>query len=1019
MDVVVQHAPRFSPVEAEDLAARIFGTSGKAEPLASERDQNFRLVDSDGRAFVLKIANATEQREILDFQNAALAHLATRSQSLLVPAVVLSLSGAPITSVPGADGGEHLVRLLTWVPGTVLARHSPHSEELLVSLGRRLGEMDRAFAGFSHPSMRRPLPWDLTGTPWIAAEAHRFEQICQRELIERTLDRFREVVLPRLDGLRRQVVHNDWNDHNVLVGPADVVGAVDFGDMIYSCTVADLATASAYAMMGKPDPIAAGAAIVRGYHESLPLTDEELHVLYDLICARLAISVTMTACQLAEAPGNEYLRISERGAWALLEQLAASNPTWAYFAFRHACGLPACPTTAALTAWLAANRDGFAPVMGYDLRTTPVVVLDLSVGSLDIPRPEIVQQTSLFSAHVDEVMRRSAATIGVGRYDEARLVYVTDLFRHTNNWYTENRTIHLGLDLFCPAGSPVYAPLDGVVHSIANNAAAGDYGPTIILEHRVDRGRLQFFTLYGHLSLESLSGLEPGKAVRRGDRLAWLGDPSVNGGWPPHLHIQIITDLLGRSGEFPGVAAPGEREIWLSLCPDANLIAGVPEERFPATPRSADALLDARRRRLGRNLSISYRRPIAMARGVRQYLFDRDGRRFVDCVNNVPHVGHNHPRVVEAAVRQLAVLNTNTRYLHESIVDYSERLGALMPEPLGVCFLVNSGSEANELALRLARAYTGHRDMVVVDHAYHGNTTSLVELSPYKFDGPGGTGAPPHVHKVVMPDVYRGPYRAADPQAGVRYGHEVRRAIERAESSGRRVAAFISESILGCGGQIVLPAGYLREAYAAVRAAGGVAIADEVQVGFGRVGTNVWGFETQGVTPDIVTLGKPIGNGFPLGAVVTRPEIADAFDNGMEYFNTFGGTQVACGAGLAVLDVMRDEALQPHALEVGTRLRRGLEGLMDRFSIIGDVRGLGLFLGVEMVRDRETLEPAAAEAEYVVNRLRDRGLLVSTDGPMHNVLKIKPPMPFSAEDADALVTALGDVLGESGAQVCP
>jgi 4-aminobutyrate aminotransferase-like enzyme len=669
-----------------------------------------------------------------------------------------------------------------------------------------------------------------------------------------------------------------------------------------------------------------------------------------------------------------------------------------------------------IAAWLTAHRAEIAPVMGHDLRHTPLVVFDFSVGSLDITRPEVVQNLPAFSDHVSRLMTDAGARFGIGRYDEARLVYVTELFRHPNNWRDENRTVHLGIDVFCEAGAPVYAPLDGAVHSVANNVAAGDYGPTIVLEHVVESGTLRFFTLYGHLSAASLDAMAPGRRVTAGERIAWLGDAAVNGGWPPHLHLQVVADMLGRKGEFPGVAAPGEREVWLSLCPDANLVAGVPADRMGSRPAAPAEILAERRRRLGPNLSLSYSPPITMARGYRQYLYDVDGRRFLDGVNNVPHVGHNHPRVVDAAARQLAVLNTNTRYLHEANVTYARRLCELMPPDLSVCYLVCSGSEANELALRLARAYTGHTDIVVLDGAYHGNTSSLVEISPYKFNGPGGAGPAPHVHAVMMPDVYRGPYRAGDRTAGARYAHEVARAIDRAAAGGRHVAAFICESLLGCGGQIVLPDGYLERAYAAVHAAGSVAIADEVQVGFGRVGTDVWGFDTQRVTPDIVTLGKPIGNGFPLGAVVTRPEVAAAFDNGMEYFNTFGGTQAACAVGLAVLDVMRDEGLQAHALEVGARLKRGLEAVMADFPIVGDVRGLGLFLGVELVSDRHSLAPAAAQASYVVNRLRDRGVLLSTDGPLHNVLKIKPPLPFSAADADHLVSVLRDVLAEDAAK---
>ncbi|MBM3262355.1 MAG: aminotransferase class III-fold pyridoxal phosphate-dependent enzyme, partial [candidate division Zixibacteria bacterium] len=385
---------------------------------------------------------------------------------------------------------------------------------------------------------------------------------------------------------------------------------------------------------------------------------------------------------------------------------------------------------------------------------------------------------------------------------------------------------------------------------------------------------------------------------------------------------------------------------------------------------------------------------------------------FVDAVNNVPHVGHSHPAVVRAGQRQMATLNTNTRYLHDHLVDYAERLCAFLPEPLCVCFFVNSGSEANDLALRLAQAYTGHRDMLILDGAYHGNLTSLIDISPYKFDGPGGRGAPSHVHKLLMPDPYRGVYKGYGRETGTAYARHVREKIDSLHAENRGVCAFIAESLLGCGGQIVLPDGYLAEAYAHVRNAGGVCIADEVQVGFGRVGTHFWGFETQGVIPDILTLGKPIGNGHPLGAVITTPEIADAFANGMEYFNTFGGNPVSCAIGMAVLDVMRDEGLQENAHRVGQGLMDGLRGLMDRHALIGDVRGLGFYIGAELVLDRDTLAPAGDQASYIANRMRDHGGLISTDGPLHNVLKIKPPMVFDRSNAEYLIGCLDRILRE-------
>jgi 4-aminobutyrate aminotransferase-like enzyme len=343
-------------------------------------------------------------------------------------------------------------------------------------------------------------------------------------------------------------------------------------------------------------------------------------------------------------------------------------------------------------------------------------------------------------------------------------------------------------------------------------------------------------------------------------------------------------------------------------------------------------------------------------------------------------------------------------------VHYAERLTATLPDPLSVCYFVNSGSEANDLALRLARAYTGGTDTIVVNGAYHGNLSSLIDISPYKFDGPGGQGSPPFVHKLIMPDGYRGPYKYDDPACGRKYADQVQTVLHQAGQSGRKVAAFICESLLSCGGQIVLPDGYLREVYQQVRASGGICIADEVQVGFGRVGSHFWGFETQDVIPDIVTMGKPIGNGHPLGAVVTTPKIADAFANGMEYFNTYGGNPVSCAVGLAVLETIEKEGLQAHAEQVGNLLKTGMKHLMAKHPVVGDVRGLGLFLGMELVQNRDTLEPAADIAEYIVEQAKGEGILLSTDGPFHNVLKIKPPLCFSEENTKRLVETLDKIL---------
>ena len=1009
--------PNFTLQDALRLADRSYGLHGEVRPLPSERDQNFYFRTESGSEFVLKIANAAERREVLDLQNSALEHLARHAASVSLPRLCRTVAGESIAAIEGTDGTAHFMRLLTYVPGKLLAQVNPHTKEILRSLGLALGTIDGALQDFAHPAAQRELKWDLKHASWIRDYVHYIGMASQRAIVERFLSRFDLNIAPALATLRTSVIYNDANDYNVIIGQGDpwtrkVIGVIDFGDMLHSYTVGELAVAAAYAMLDKSDPLTAAADIVAGYHQAFALTEHELELLYPLIRARLCISVTNSAYQRQVEPDNEYLVISERPAWALLERLEGVSEEFALCAFRHACGLAPSSRSPAVVEWLEDNADSIGRVVEPDLGVDKVAVLDLSFGSRDLGDLTDLSDVEALTRRLFGRIKAVGARVGVGKYNEARPLYTSELFRAEGNDGSEWRTVHLGLDLFMRAGSEVFAPLHGRIHSFCNNAGTLDYGPTIILEHNVSNDAPAFFTLYGHLSEDSLEGLYEGKPVKQGERIARIGNYPINGGWPPHLHFQIIVDMLGRAGEFPGVALPGQRDIWLSLSPDPNLITRIPEDRFPSDEMSAQEILDVRDSHLSPALSISYNEPLKIVRGVMQYLYDENGRTYLDAVNNVAHVGHCHPRVVRAGQEQMAVLNTNTRYLHEGLARYAERLCSTLPEPLRVCFFVCSGSEANELALRLARSHTRSAETIVIDAGYHGNTTSLIEISSYKFDGPGGTGAPPHVHKVPMPDLYRGQFKRSDPLAAENYTRHVSSAIEQIEHDGGRVGAFICESLLGCGGQIVLPDGYLEEVYQRVRKAGGVCIADEVQVGFGRVGSHFWGFETQRVVPDIVTMGKPIGNGHPLGAVVTTPEIAASFSNSMEYFNTFGGNPVSCAIGLAVLDVIESERLQENALKTGTRLMDELRDLMEEHPLIGDVRGLGLFVGIELVLDRETLAPAADQANYVVNRMKQRGILLSTDGPFHNVIKIKPPLVFTGANADFLVSTLDKILAE-------
>lgn len=1038
--------------DAERLAVQLYGLEARAEILPGEHDANFRLVTASGEAFILKVMRPGCPPALVDLQYRALEHAARGAPALTLPRVVMTRDGVPVAEVAdptragpplagvtsaaaGSRGrrvpprddaasrgagsaASRLVWMLTWVPGTPLAQARPRSLDLLRSLGRWLGAFDRALEDFDHPGARRTLKWDLAAPGWIRKHLDLVASPARRALVERVLDRYDAVVAPALATLPRGIIHNDANDWNVLVGearadPRRVTSVVDFGDMVRTATVFEPAIAAAYAMLGQPRPLEAAAAVVAGYHEVRPLGEDEIPLLDTLVATRLAVSVVNSALRKRVEPDDPYVTISEGPAWAGLEAWEAQPRRLAHYVFRHACGLPPVPAAAAVCAFLRRRAGTMAPVLDPDPRTVPGTPVDLSVGSLLLGADPRAAETPALTRTIVETLAARGARIGIGGYDEARALYTSSAFG-AGDAAGERRTIHLGLDLFAEAGTPVLAALDGIVHAVENRAAPQDYGPVVVLRHETDEGQ-PFYTLYGHLD-ETALALEPGAAVAAGSRLGSLGSPPLNGDWPPHLHLQVIVDLLDLGTAFPGVAPAGQRAVWTSLSPDPNLVAGLSADRLPPRHPTRDETWAARRRLTSPALRLSYREPLEIVRGWRQYLYDDTGRPYLDFFNNVPLVGHSHPRVVDAVRAQAGLLCTNTRYLHDTFTRYAERLTSRLPAPLRICFFLNSASEANELALRLARARTGCDAVIVLEHAYHGHTTTLVDVSPYKFDGPGGAGRKPWVHVAPVPDDYRGRYRRSDPDAGRQYAAEVAAIVDALAGRGER-PTYLAESLPSVAGQIVFPPGYLPAVYARVRAAGGVCIADEVQVGFGRLGTHMWGFELHDAVPDIVVLGKPIGNGFPLAAVVTTPEAAAAFDTGMEFFSTFGGNPVALAAGLAVLDVLEEEGLQANARRVGDRLLAGLRALMDRHPVVGDVRGSGLFLGVELVRDRTTLEPAAFEARYLVERLREEGILTGTDGPFENVVKIRPPLVVGEADADRFLETLDRVLGEDALRV--
>ncbi len=998
-------ASHLSEPQNAEIALSVWGLEGTLLRLPGEYDENFRLTLADGSARVLKVMHPEREVSFVELQAAALAHLERVAPELKMPRVVSTSGGEPGTLVQTASG-ERLVWMLEWVAGRPLAEAAARTPELLVSVGRLIGQVGLALSEFDHPALDRELRWDLARAGWIAERLEQIEDSVRGGLVERTIARFDAEAAPALSALPKVAIHGDANDWNVLVRGVrgwapEAVSLIDFGDMVRSPRICDLAIGAAYAIFDSEDPLAGLAQVAAGYAQVVPLTEIEVEILAPLVAMRLAVSVTNAAIRRALAPGDPYVSVSEAPAWAALEALDRILPRLVRATLRHACGFSPLAVSPIESFQILKPAPILAPPL-LD-RLARVRPLDLSVGSLLLGAdPRNLEPAGLRSLIERELGGGESAEIGLSLYGEARLVGPIP-----PEPGVEPATIQLGAELFLPAGSEIRALCAGRVVEILQPEA----DVRVLMEHPalpLVPGRI-FRTLWLGLAADSLPAV--GTALDRGDPIGRVAAPKENGGWPPRVRLQILLDDLGLGARFPTAARPSERAVWQALSPDPTAWLGIPADRLPTPQLSFGELLAARRSRLGTNLSLSYSRPLEIVRGFRQHLFDADGRGYLDVYNNVAHVGHQHPRVVEAIRAQVGLLNTNTRYLHPNLVRYAERLAAKMPAPLSVVYVVNSASEANELALRLARAATGGRDLIVLEAAYHGHTTSLIDASPYKHDGPGGAGAPDWVYTAPIPDDYRGAWKRGDPDAGPKFARPVEEIAARLAREGKR-ATFLAETLPSVGGQIVPPPGYLEAVYRAIRTHGGVTIADEVQTGFGRLGHAFWGFELQGVVPDIVVLGKPIGNGHPLGAVVTTPEIAAAFDNGMEFFSTFGGNPVSCAAGLAVLDVVEEEGLQENARHVGDRLLADLRALAQKHEIAGDARGVGFFLGLELVRDRETLEPATEEAAYAVDRLRNLGILAGTDGPHHNVIKLRPSMIFEEADANRLIGGLDRVLGE-------
>jgi 4-aminobutyrate aminotransferase-like enzyme/aminoglycoside phosphotransferase (APT) family kinase protein len=767
-DPLQSRPPAFGEEAARQILREGFAVESLSlVSLAGERDQNFQVDTADGQRFVLKISNPADDRPVLAMQAAALRHIEAVDPGLPAMRALPTATGEPWIEVPGPDSRTYPARLFTFLPGRVTA-NTELTTETIWAHGQVTAQLGRALRGFFHPAADYQILWNITQLPELRPLLAHVPDGSRRAQVARLLDRFEARVAPVLPRLRAQVIHGDMSLDNVLYGDdLRVSGIVDFGDMAHAPLVYDLAVAIADVLHGRDDAIEAAGAMIGGYVSVTPLEDEEVALLADLVAARLATVVTVTAWRRGLYPDNAaYAASAEPGARAFLDAIEATGTDAVTRRFREAC------------------------------------------------------------------------------------------------------------------------------HQLPYRRSATD-------------------------------------------------------------------DLLRR--------------------------------RRRALPRSP----------------LFYDHPVHLVRGEGVWLFDPDDHRYLDCYNNVPVVGHSHPRVVQAVTQQQRLLATHSRYLHEAVVELAERLHATLPPQLDAVMVVNSGSEANDLAWRIARAATGRTGAVVTACAYHGLTEASHALSPEEW---AGRQQPAHVATIPAPDGYRGPYRREQGGWVQRY---VAHIDDAARALGDRgLAAIYLDPAFTSDGILSPPPAYLHEAARRAQALGGLVLADEVQAGHGRSGNHLWSFWPSGIEPDMVVMGKPMGNGFPVAALVTRSELLAAIPEEVELFSTFGGNPVACAAALAVMDVIEDESLVANAAEVGSYLRQGLLTLAGRHPVVGDVRGEGLLLGVELAD--EARAPATRQARQVTEGMRERGILLSATGPAGNVLKIRPPLVFQREHADLLLQALDEALASCG-----
>ena len=954
--------------------------------LNSERDINFTITIHNKKKYVLKISNPSEKLDTLKYQDRLINHLRSNKD---LKKYIPKIFHKKIVKYLDQKNRECFVRILSYIDGQMYGDLKPNTN-IEKSLGKLLGKTSIQLKFFFDKVGYRKFIWDPSNINWIFKEINIFTG--NRKLILlKCFSEYKNFVKNNLKKLKYSITHSDPNNYNLVVKNNKVNGLLDYGDSIYAPTINDLAICLSYALMNNKNIYSTLKNIISEYNNLFPIDEDEINSLISLCKSRLMITVVMAKKQRIKYPSNKYLSISENDAWSLLEKFDKIPTQFLIYIIRNICGYETIKNYNEVITFI--KNSNCKNIFNFNLLDVNKSILKLnSTSHLLKGNPN----NNEINKRISKVYNHDNSNIGIGLYKEKRKVYKGTNFVSELN-VNERRNIHLGIDIFIEHGTDLFAPIDGKIKILKNNAFKYDYGPTLVLEHQFKK--IKFYTLYGHLSKIILKNLKIGKKIKKGEWIGKIGNTNENGNWLPHLHFQIILDLLDNKENFPGVGEEYLIDVWSKISPDPNLILKIPNSFFENNKNFED-ILKKRKKNISRNLTISYNKPLHMLEAKDQYFFDRYGRRYLDCVNNISHVGHSNSHVHNSMINQNLKLNTNTRYLYDVINEYSDKLLSKFPEKLNKIFFVCTGSEANDLAYRIAQTYTKSKDVFVINNAYHGHTNSLIDLSPYKFDGKGGLGKKDYIHVLEMPDPLRGKWKYKDKDWINKYIREAKDKINN-QSKIKKLSCLFVESILGCGGQVILPKNYLKEVFKEMRKNKALCIVDEVQTGFGRVGKNFWSFQEHDVIPDIVTLGKPMGNGHPIAAVITTEKIAASFNNGMEYFNSFGGNPVSCAVGKAVLEVIEKEKLQENALSVGKYFLSELEKIKNKNKkYISEVRGKGLFLGIDIIRDSNQLKPNKQLAKKIINFMRDKGILLSTDGPYDNVIKIKPPLVFTKENVD-------------------